>query len=222
MASNSERSVTTVKCKTVTTGPKSSRNAQLLNLPVVRNDWQGNRHASPLSPKSAVLSVDQSSVTAQAWPLDLHDITGTSEHASNGGGWILGGLFGDRGGVWVVWGWGGGGSQPGPEADVGDGWKKAVSLREVKRYRWLLKKPPIKRCPARWLHCQAAGERMHGGGHAEGHLRDKRHFFPRQSALQQSVSQWFCHFSSDCNLKKRQIYEVVQTHYVYSLSYMCG
>lgn len=60
----------------------------LLNLLALRNDWQGDRHALLWSPKSAVMSEDQSTMTAQARPLDLQDITGASEHVSIGG-WIL-------------------------------------------------------------------------------------------------------------------------------------
>lgn len=69
------------------------------------------------SPKSAVLSEEQSAVTAQARPLDLHDITGASEHVSTGRTDSRA-VFSHRGG-------GGqgrsGGRQPAPTADVGGG-----------------------------------------------------------------------------------------------------
>lgn len=86
MSSNSKLLVPTVKCKIVTTSPNSHCDTRFLNLLAVRNDWQGDIFG-PLW--TAVMLGDQSSMTAQAWPLDLQDITGASEHVSIAG-WIPG------------------------------------------------------------------------------------------------------------------------------------
>lgn len=94
------------------------------------------------------------------------------------------GMFGEWGG-WVMRG----DSQPVPEADVGDGWKRWC-LWETHRGQAVLvviKEAPIKRCPGPWLHCQAVGERMHGGGDAWGHLIDKSVFFFSEKLLGVSV-----------------------------------
>lgn len=114
ITSNSKLSVTSVKYKIVTTSLSSTYDMGLLNLLAVRNDWQGDRHASLWSLKSAVMSEVQSTLTAQAWPLDLQDITGASEHVSIGG-WRLRVCFGREDGGWCEgtvslrsWGWGGG------------------------------------------------------------------------------------------------------------------
>lgn len=66
ITSNSKLSVTSVKCKIGTTSLNSAYDMWLLNLLAVRNDWQGDRHALLWSPKSAVMSEAQSTMTGQA------------------------------------------------------------------------------------------------------------------------------------------------------------
>ena len=149
------------------------------------------RHASLWSPKNVVMSVAQSTMTGQAWPLDLCDITEASEHVSIGGWRLQGNVWGERREVW----WGD--SQPGPEAEVGDGWRRwrLWGTRRGQAVLVVIKEAPIKRCPGPWLHCQAVRERMHGGGDAEGHLIDKSRFFLSQKLPGMSVKQNVGHFS---------------------------
>lgn len=182
---NGKPSVTSVRCKTVTTGLSSACVIRLLDLSAVRNDWQGDSHTSLWSPKSTVMTEAQSTMTGEAWPLDLQDITGASEHVSIGG-WRLGECLG-----WWKGGWCG----ETFKAGVGDGCR-AWCLWGTHRGQAVLvviKGDPIKCSPGPWLHCQAVRKRMHGGGDAGGYLKDKSHIFLWRGPLNISVkwNLWF-------------------------------
>lgn len=135
----------------------------------------GRETATPLLwyPKSAVMSEAQSTMTGQAWPLDLQDITGASEHVRIGG-WRLGESLGRKEG-----GWCGGTVNLDLTVLLGDGWRRwrLWGTHRGQAVLVVIKEAPIKCCPDPWLHCQAVRERMHGGGDAEGHLADKRCIF---------------------------------------------
>lgn len=94
------------------------------------------------------------------------------------------GFFWEKG-WWVMWG----DSQPGPEAEAGDGWRRWClwGTHRGQAVLVVIKEAPIKRCPGPWLHCQAVRKRMHGGGDAEGHCIDKS-----------SISLWGAH-RNECN-----------------------
>ena len=73
----------------------------------------------------------------------------------------------ERGQSTWSWGWGGG-MAGGGGAFGGTHRGQAVLV--------VIKEASIKRCPGPWLHCQAVRERLHGGGDAEGRLKDKSRF----------------------------------------------
>lgn len=100
-------------------------------------------------------------------------------------------------------------------------WEAAVSLREVKRQRRLLKAPPHKASSRSMITLSGGGrEDARREDMQRGHLRDKSRFFPPPSTLEQSgraiISRFFFFFW-DCYLQWWQIYE---PRYVYPLSRM--
>lgn len=72
-------------------------------------------------------------------------------------------------------------------------WEAAVSLREVKRQRWLLKAPPHKALSRSMITLSGGGrEEARREDMQRGHQRDKRRFFPPPRTLERSERVIIC------------------------------